>query len=295
LAVAEPDGTVNVWDVGTKAKTATLHASPNAECLAFSWDAQVLAAGHNGDALVELFDVARQERTYCLTNKAEGVGALAFSRDGRRLACDGRDREQDGFPIQVWDIGTRQKIRTLPGHTSGIWKLAFSPDGETLASASMDHTAKLWDMNTDQSTTLRGHLNEVCAIAFAPYGQFVVTGTRIEGRVALWSALAKPAEKSEQVISSNVENVRRHPMLSPDGTALLKVYDNKVMSVWDTDTLTERTRFALAVDPTTCLAISSRGKLIGRGEADGSLRLIEVATRREAAILSQRGAGIEHL
>lgn len=81
---------------------------------------------------------------------------------------------------------------------------------------------------------------------------------------------------------------------SPDGTALLKVYDNRVMSVWDTDTLTERTRFPLAVDP-GCLAISPGGKLIGQGEADGSLRLIEVATRREAAILSQRGASIETL
>jgi WD40 repeat protein/serine/threonine protein kinase len=295
VAVTEPDGTVNVWNVGSKAKTATLQYKPNARCLAFSWDARVLAAGRRGDALVELFDVARQERIYSLTNAAEGVSALAFSRDGRMLACAGWDLGRDGPPIRVWDLGTRQTNRTLSGHTTWIPQLAFSPDGKTLASASADHTAKLWEMDTGQSTTLRGHLNEVWAIAFAPDGQSLVTGIRDPGYVALWSAVAKPAEKSEQVISSFAENVRRDPMLSSDGTALLKVYDEKGIGVWDTDTLTERTRFPLPVDPTTRLAISSRGKLIGRGEADGSLRLIEVATRREAAILSQRGAGIGRL
>jgi len=138
-------------------------------------------------------------------------------------------------------------------------------------------------------------LNEVWAIAFAPDGKSLVTGIRDPGHVALWSAFPKPAERNAQVISSTVENYRRSPMLSPDGTALLKVCDNKVASVWDTDTFSEGTRFPLTVDPTISLAVSPRGKLIGRGAADGSLRLIEVATRREAAILSQRGAGIEQL
>jgi len=301
VAVAEPDGTVKVWDVGTKAKTAAFHGQHVARRLAFSWDAQVLAASHADDALVELFDVARQERIYCLTNDAaEGVGALAFSRDGRMLACACSDVEPDRtpirtWPIRVWDLGARQKIRTLSGHAGGIWKLDFSPDGKTLASANGDHTARLWDMNAGQSTTLRGHLNEVWAIAFAPDGLSLVTGIRDPGHLALWSAFAKPVDKNAQVISSTVENQRRRPMLSPDGTALLKVYDEKEIGVWDTDILTERTRFPLPLDPKTSLAISPGGKLIAQGAADGSLRLIEVATRREAAIPSQRGAAIEAL
>ena len=296
VAVAEPDGTVNVWNVGTKAKTATLHGKINTFFLAFSWDTQVLAAGADAEPLVEVFDVARQEKIYSLTNGAEGVRTLAFSRNGRVLACTENSHvERDGVPIWIWDLGTRQRIRTLSGHTSWIPALAFSPDGKTLASASADHTARLWDMDTGQSTTLRGHLNEVRAIAIAPDGQSLVTGTKIEGRVALWSALPKPAEKSAQVITSWVENVARRPMLSPDGTALLRVYDNKIVSVWDTDSLTERTRLPLALGPKPCLAISPGGKLVGRGDADGSLRLLEAMTQHETAILSQRGAPIERL
>ena len=84
-------------------------------------------------------------------------------------------------------------------------------------------------------------------------------------------------------------------MLSPDGTALLKVSDKNEISVWDTDTLKERTRFQLPLEPTTSLAISPGGKFIGRGEADGSLRLIDVATRLEASIFCRRGAGIGRL
>jgi WD40 repeat protein/serine/threonine protein kinase len=297
VAVADPDGTVNVWNVGTKAKTATLHGRPTTSwgpCVAFSWDAQVLAFGRPADALVELFDVARQERICSLTNAPEGVSTLAFSKDGRMLACTGK-RGAGGGPILVWDLGTRQRIWTLSGHTSWVPKLTFSPDGKTLASAGSDHTAKLWNMDTGQSTTLHGHLNEVWAIAIAPDGQYLVTGTKGEGRVALWSALPKPAEKDAKVISSDVENVRRHPVLSPDGTALLKAYDDNVIGLWDTDTLSERTRFPLVVSNETCLAVSPGGKLVGRGDVDGSLKLLEGATGREAASLCQRGAGIERL
>src|SRR5262249_2942929 len=41
--------------------------------------------------------------------------------------------------------------------------------------------------------------------------------------------------------------------------------------------------------------ISPGGKLIGRGDVDGSLRLLEVANRQDATILSRRGAGIKRL
>ena len=78
--------------------------------------------------------------------------------------------------------------------------MAFSSDGKMLASASADHTAILWDVATGQSTTLHGHLNEVWAIAIAPDGRTVATGTKKDGIVSLWSTTPKPQEQTSQTL-----------------------------------------------------------------------------------------------
>jgi WD40 repeat protein len=69
--------------------------------------------------------------------------ALAFDRQGRRLASAGEDRT-----ILIWDTTTWQVIRRLTGHRDRIYTLDFHPEGHLLASGSTDRTARLWDTAT---------------------------------------------------------------------------------------------------------------------------------------------------
>lgn len=61
----------------------------------------------------------------------------------------------------------------------------MSPDGALVATASLDGTAKLWDLATGREVlTLFGHDGPVNTVAFSPDGRFLATASG-DGTVAL--------------------------------------------------------------------------------------------------------------
>jgi len=46
---------------------------------------------------------------------------------------------------RVWDAESGRALATLTGHQSNVWTAAFSPDGKRVVTASVDHTARVWD------------------------------------------------------------------------------------------------------------------------------------------------------
>src|SRR5262245_51618729 len=70
---------------------------------------------------------------------AEAVFSVAFSPDGKHLACGSQDGK-----VLFWASDGRQ-VRRLVGHSAWVYALAFSPDGKTVATGGFDNTARLWD------------------------------------------------------------------------------------------------------------------------------------------------------
>ncbi|MCI0534607.1 MAG: WD40 repeat domain-containing protein, partial [Verrucomicrobiales bacterium] len=155
----------------------------------------------------------------------------------------------------------------------------------------------LWNLETGEGTTLHGHLNEVFAIAFSPDGRTVATGTKIDGAVALWSALPQARKKTSELLhGGSRDHILTVPILAPDGTALLERYeDNRTLGVWDTLELKETSRFSLEYGPATRFAISPSARLLAVGDTGGVIKLLDARTRQEIAQFTTSTMAIQRL
>jgi WD40 repeat protein len=77
---------------------------------------------------------------------------------------------------------------TIRGHTAGLYRVAHSPDGKRLATASIDKTAKVWDVASGQELlTLRGHSGFIAGVAFSPDGTRLATAS-LDKTAKVWDA-----------------------------------------------------------------------------------------------------------
>jgi WD40 repeat protein len=100
-----------------------------------------------------------------------GSGALAVTRDGKRILSGGPDNV-----LRVWDVETQQSIAKWGGHDAAIRCAVASPDNRLVASGNSEGRIVITEMKEDEQTkqhasgikTARcGCVNSVC---FSPDG-----------------------------------------------------------------------------------------------------------------------------
>lgn len=140
LAGGIGDSTVQLWDMATRQKIASLHGhTQRVRSVAFSPNGETLASGGQWNVPMKLWDVVTQQSITALQGHSDDVESVAYSVDGTMLASGGQDNT-----ARIWDLASRREIATLTGHRDEVQSVAFSPDGTTLASGGGDNTVKLW-------------------------------------------------------------------------------------------------------------------------------------------------------
>jgi WD40 repeat protein len=216
-----------------------------------------------------VWDADTGQQVRALQGHTEGVTAVAFSPDGKRLASASGDQT-----VRLWDAERGQEVRTLQGHTLRVTAVAFSPDGRRLASASDDRRVRVWDADKGrQVLALQGHTERVAAVAFSPDGKRLAS--------ASWDP-AKPAKRGEVKVWDAVTG-KGLPELPLNGPFV--VVDDDAKTKGDKRVPVPRTKWLGHDYLGTAVAFSRDGRCLRSASGDGTVMLWNTAKGQEQLTL----------
>ena len=107
--------------------SAVFHFKERTNGFAATKDRKMLTVATIG-GLIRLFDPSRREHITDMHGHLNGIRALAFSPDDRRLISSSNAREA----VKIWDVATKQEMLTLKGAGSRLVAAFWSADGDAI-------------------------------------------------------------------------------------------------------------------------------------------------------------------
>jgi WD40 repeat protein len=185
-------------------------------------DAQIALAREWAAAAISNLDVD-PERSVLLALQAVSV---TYNEDGTVI------REAENALHRA--VPSLRTLLSLPGHASSVYDMALSPDGTRMATASIDGTAKIWNITPGPTQgeerellALTGHTDWLWGVAFSPDGTRLATASR-DGTAKVWDAATGRELFTLSGHSGEVYDV----VFSPDGTRLATASADGTVKMW---------------------------------------------------------------
>ena len=264
VATGDDNGVVRLWDAGKAKVVRRFELGCRVWAVRFSPDGRILAgAGHDNDGvhgIVRLWDLGDFSLRRELHLGLPGV-VLEFAPTAEKVAVA-------SDVISVFDVTTGRKEAELPGHEGEIRAIAFARDAKTLISAGQemkgqDPKFRFWDLATSRLTreiSIEGHRRGAAATTAAKRQRR--SPSPCSGRI---SPRLRPARFGDQLLGWDLRTGR------PTRSFLLETYSGASLALSSDGRL-----LAAAVTP-----FSTDDAREPRAMADASIRIWEVATKRE--------------
>jgi WD40 repeat protein len=247
-------------------------------------DGKVIASCSSKEDRVRLWDTKTGQCYAALEGNKKMVWCVAFSPDGKVLAC--ADAAQT---IRLWDVKTQVLLTTLEGDLDHPGRIAFDPTGKILAVCCFKGDLQLWDLATKKcAATLKGHTDSRLSLAFSPDGKILASGS-YDKTLRLWDVA-----KGKEMRMVSFEDEVMALAFTADGTSLLSGIADGTVRRQDLATdKTQEVKIKQPKDNFGRMAFSSDGKLCVTGEfwfgedekKDAGITVWDVATGNEVARL----------
>jgi WD40 repeat protein len=189
--------------------------------------------------------------------------------------------------LLLWSASGRAE-RKLSGHRALVNGVRFSPDGTRVASASSDHTARIFDVESGACLALLdGHRDDVNAVAWSPDGTRVATAS-FDGTARVYDA----ASGALLAVCSGHEADVNGVAWSPDGLRLATASDDHSVRLFEPDG-TPCGVLRGHSDWVDSVAFSPDAKLLASASLDRSVRVWDVACGACLAVLADHGCTVK--
>ena len=167
-------------------------------------------------------------------------------------------------------------------HGGSVQTVKFSPvDNSLIASAGDSNTIKLWDLQNNTETTLRGHNGLISSVAFSPDGQLLVSGSD-DWTFRLWDVEAGAHIATLEHIIGRSRSAVKEVAFSPDGELLATAGVD--VKLWEVSTQNEITTLQHN-EWVWALAFSPDGELLATGDNQGRVKVWNIQEREVIAQL----------
>ncbi len=175
--------------------------------LAYSPDGQRIVSAAD-DGKIKVWD---RESGFCIvtfTEHSSGVTACEFAKKGNVLFTSSLDGS-----IRAWDLIRYRNFRTFTAPTRLSFScMAVDPSGEVVAAGSLDSfDIHIWSVQTGQLLDqISGHEGPVSALAFAPNGGVLVSGSW-DRTARIWSIFTRTQTSEPLQLQADVLDVAIRP------------------------------------------------------------------------------------
>jgi WD40 repeat protein/serine/threonine protein kinase/Flp pilus assembly protein TadD len=281
LASGSEDGTVKIWHIAPARDPYPLNIGVWVNRVRFALDGRRTAIASSRLRV----DDTTSNRTLFQIDYSPGLGALAFSRDGRLIATGASDQ------VRLLDAETGQSVANSQRH-AGVQAVAFGA-GNLLASAGDDGTVRFWDGATGQAgAVLDAHKGGIFSLAFDPAGTMLAS-LALNGTVCLWDA---PKGRLIRSLVRTVQRDSRHSgdalAFSPDGRRLAVACADGTVHVWEVASGDEVFTLRGQTQGVTSVAYSPDGRRIAAAGWDHTIKLWDAATGDEVFTLRGHTGGV---
>jgi WD40 repeat protein len=242
IVTASMDGKARVWDAKGCAKQAEIceplqtlqgHRKEVTSAM-FSGDGlRVLTAAN--DKTVRIWDWEKGTTLAGLEGPSATFGWISrayFSpAEDRLIATFG------GSSAYIWDFAKYEALApvVLQGHANIVKFAEFNVTGDQVVTASLDKTARVWNLSNSQQVLQLEHAQPVFSAAFDPTGRWIITAA---GDTAyIWDA-----STGEPVRSKPVRTLKGHQsrlfsaFFSPGGDRAVTASIDGTARVWNSET-----------------------------------------------------------